>query len=121
MLAIMTPTRHEMPNHAAYHGVLTGLVADDRLGRKEGIFFLFRYSENKKKYILAVLDSDKKVEHIEMEINTDEPLYRLQGTEKNFRSVDELVTYYQSHPLSASIRTLGKPCYRPGYKRCKIL
>ena len=111
-----------MPNHAAYNGILTGQDASERLGQREGIFFLFRYSNERKKYILSVVDSDKEVEHIELEINNDEALYRLQGTEKIFPSVDRLVRYYQSHPLSASIRTLGKPCYPPGQGRhpCNI-
>ena len=105
-----------MPDHPAYHGPLTGQDAEKILLEEGEICYLFRHSKNSNKYFLAVVDSAKQVQHLEMDIDKDEPRFSLRGTGKKFRSIPELIDYYQSKPLSSTIRKLGMPCCPSRYK-----
>ena len=106
---VLSPTRRQLPNHAAYHENISATTAEEKLKAKSGPCFLFRYSNTYQCYQISV-KYENEVEHIEVEIDKDVPSYQLQGSEKIFTSLDELVKYYQKNPLSPSIRKIGQPC-----------
>lgn len=123
MVSTLAPSKHQMPNHPTYHNDISGETAEMRLQRKGGLCYLFRYSKSSNMYQLAIVDCNQKVEHFELEIDRDKPMFSLKGTKQEFRSLEELIKYYHSHRLSPTIRNIGKPCYHPDYSRsiCTLL
>ena len=106
-----------MPKHPAYHEEITGEIAEEKLRKESGPCFLFRYSVTAKCYQMAV-KHDNKVEHIKLEIDKDAQSFKLQGSEKIFTSLEELVKYYQKNALISYITTIGQPCLKDPYKCC---
>ena len=51
--------------------------------------------------------------HIKLNIDTDKNNYSLEGTEKIFCTLNELLNYFEQNPLSSKIRGLGTPCLPP--------
>ena len=116
---VLPPTRQQMPDHPAYHEEITGEIAEGRLRAKSGPCFLFRYSEVEKCYQISI-KYDDKVMHIKLQIDKDAPSYQLDGSEKNFNSLDDLIKYYQKNALSPAIRKIGQPC-RKNTSPCCVL
>jgi len=113
-MTVLPPTKYQFPNHPSYHGPITGEEAKRQLQLQNGQCFLFRYSEAKKKYLISVKECDEnEVTHIRVEIDKDMPSYQLEGTQKPFKSLGELIKYYQKNPLSPTLRGIGEPCPNP--------
>ena len=108
-MTVLPPTRQQLPDHAAYHDTISVATAEEKLKEKSGPCFLFRYSKTYKCYQIAI-KYENEVEYIKVEIDKDAPSYQLQGSEKIFTSLDELVKYYQNNALSPTIRNIGQPC-----------
>ena len=48
--------------------------------------------------------------HIKLNINTEVGTYCLEGAEKYFQKIDDLLSYYENNPLSPGIRSIGSAC-----------
>ena len=114
MVAVLPPARHQIPDHWAYHGAITGNIAEKKLRAQRGACYLFRYSEAKKHHLVSVKSRDNQVHHVKLEIyakkDSQSRLYRLGGSDKSFKSLNELIKYYRKNTLSPYIRSLGEPC-----------
>ena len=109
-----------MPIHPAYYGAITGAKAEERLKVKRGMCFLFRYSEAKICYEISVKSNDDKVSHIKLIMDKDAPSYQLEGSEKSFISLDELIKYFQKNALNPYISNIGEPCLITGNNSCQL-
>ncbi len=54
-----------------------------------------------------------------IEIDMDLPYFSLKGTGKVFGSINEMLEFYESNPLSFEIRKIGRPCHYD--RKCSIL
>jgi len=110
-----------MPNHQSYHGELSSNEAERRLldtsGPLEGSnCYLTRYSNTNDSYSVSAVVHPKgsqKLVHLKLSIDTDQNCYDLEGSQKRFRTLDELLNYFEQNPLSSDIRALGTPCLPP--------
>ena len=78
--------------------------------------YLTRYSKGTESYVVSALIHHKGSPtpvHIKLNIDKDNNIYSLEGTEKIFRTLDELLNYFENNPLSSEIRGLGTPCLPP--------
>ena len=77
--------------------------------------YLTRYSKGTESYVVSALIHHKGSPtsvHIKLNIDKDN-IYSLDGSEKIFRTLDELLDYFENNPLSSEIRGLGTPCLPP--------
>lgn len=85
--------------------------------------YLLRYSDNQKKYLLLVLKrglgQDRGNDLIkEFEILTiNGEKCKINGASKSFRTLDELLSYYNTVPIHPSISSLGEICHSPRHKQ----
>jgi len=103
-----------MPNHPSYHGELNSKEAEGRLsmvsGSLGGNCYLTRYSKNNESYVVSALvyhNGGYTPVHIKLNIDTEKNCHSLEGTEKVFRTLNELLGYFEQNPLSSDIRGLG--------------
>ncbi len=109
-----------MPNHISYHGELDSKEAERRLSmaqvQAQGQAYscncyLTRYSKNRESYVVSALvyhNGNQTPVHIKLNIDNENG-HSLEGTMKIYRTLDELLHYYESNPLSHDIRGLGAP------------
>ena len=79
--------------------------------------YLIRYSKSRGLYVLSVVtfcNGNAKIDHIKINIDTEQASFGLDGTLKIFRNLDELLKYYENNPLSSDIRSIGSVCFPPG-------
>ena len=91
-----------MPNHLSYHGELTSKEAEERLSMamaSGGNCYLTRYSKTQESYVLSTIvvhDGIREPVHIKLNIDTEKGCHSLDGTEKIFRTLDELLKIIHS-------------------------
>ena len=106
-----------MPHHPSYHEIISGKEAERRLTENsEGNCYLTRYSESEEKYVVSAIVSHRGMRepvHFVLEIDSEAPSYSFKGSEKIFRTIDELLTYYEQYPLNEEIRSIGSICHPP--------
>ena len=86
--------------------------------------YLTRYSETQESYVVSAIVYHQGIPtpvHIKLNIDTDNNSYSLEGTEKTFRTLDELLNYFEQNPLSHDIRELGTPCLPPDKSQHRTL
>ena len=103
-----------MPEHSSYHGDISGPEAERILKESpKRNCYLTRYSRNSSTYTLSVVyiyNNQDKVLHLKLSIDNERLQHSLEGTEKIFTTLNELLQYYENNPLSPEIRNLGSPC-----------
>ena len=100
-------------HHWCYVGVMTSKQAEKILANKEGDCYFIRFSNTHQKYMLSV--SKKSVDdtviytHYPINITTkyDFCEYEIEGTEKKFDDIMELLHHYEENPLTGEIDNLG--------------
>jgi len=113
--------RYQLPIHSAYHGPIGSEKAKKLLREKGGKCFLIRYCDLRKIYLFTIVTSEQKIKDIHLEIDIEGFGFTLSGSQKNFKSIDKLIKYFQSNALSPTIRTIGKPCKDPKLGNCTVL
>ena len=81
-----------------------------------GNCYLTRYSKTRESYVLSAIvfhDGIREPVHIKLNVDTEKRCHSLEGTEKIFRTLDELLNYFEKNPLSSDIRSIGSPCLPP--------
>ena len=116
----LQPQRSVMPNHPSYHGDLDGKEAEKRLLEKSKSLgsncYLTRYSQPQSSYVVSAIVFHQGTEtpvHIKLIVDNDNNRYSLDGSEKIFSTLDELLEYFKRTPLNAEIRGLGTLCLPP--------
>ena len=104
-----TPQRNLMKSHKSYHGKITGTEAELLLKRNGGNCYLTRFSENHERYILSVMIMGNLM-HYEIHIDNIEKKYGIDETDNEFNTVNEMLTFYESNPLSPGIENIGRCC-----------
>jgi len=104
-----------MPNHPAYHGVITQEEAKSILQQNRGSslrssYFLLRFSRENEVYILTSLGLDNEIYEKQLVIDQEEKIYYLRGSDKQFTSMEKLIKYFRSNPVNERMRLIGKPC-----------
>lgn len=113
-------------NHRSFHGCVSGPLAVSRLKAVEEDCYLVRYSENQSKYILTVLkkglgqDRDNDlVKDFEILIVCEGIKCKINGLKKTFKTLDDMLMYYETTPIHPSVTSLGKCCPSPRHKQIK--
>ena len=103
-----------------YHGKIDRQTSASRLMEmEEPVCYLFRDSSSRKDYLALDVKVDEEVIHFL--IHQDSKLYYINKT-RTFEDIDKLLSYYESHPLSAEVERVGVPCIRPSLQseyRCE--
>ena len=91
-----------------YHGDISWQLAEERLNKQDSDRFLVRKSQSQPgKYALAVRYGGI-VKHFV--IHKENQRYEVEGTEKSFGSLQELVAFYKEHYLTTDWERLTTPC-----------
>ncbi len=104
--------RHLMKNHSSYFGIMSGLEAEQLLTAMGKDCYLTRYSQLNEAYLLSVMkmtqNGDNHFEHFKLMIDNEKEYYEIDGYEKSFKNIDELLDYYQSNPITPRITNIGQ-------------
>lgn len=110
-------------DHSSYHEALTGRQAKRRLQlfcdykRDCSRCYLTRFSSENNAYALSVYRREKDGEimvHFEIVIDRHGD-YSIKGKIKKFKSIDELLVWYQENQLDARMTTIGHSCSKQDY------
>ena len=99
-----------------YHGVMNAKSAESVLRENGGGCFLIRYSQNRKMYILSVLakrEGGKMAPYhfkIKISKNGAESTYEIEGSERKFNKILELLEFYHSNPCNQEVESIGNKC-----------
>lgn len=94
-----------------YHGDISWTVAEERLKALSSECFLVRKSKSEEgKYILSVRYGGVTKHH---RICVQNQRYEVEGTKKQFSTLQQLIAYYKQHRLSTEWERLVKPCSPP--------
>lgn len=106
-------------DNKSFHGSISGPTAFRRLKMTRSDCYLVRYSERQHKHIISVVmrglgqDKDKDLlKEFEITIE-DGTKCAVQGTNKWFKSINELLSYYERMPIHPSMQSLGACCVSP--------
>lgn len=120
-LMTVSASRKEMPNHPSYHGILDSKEAEQRLavaGESGCNSYLTRYSETYRSYVVSVSawynGSRLPPAHFQLNIDTDAGYFSIEGSQKHFHTLNELLSYYEMNPISPNVRSIGSVCPVPG-------
>lgn len=114
--------RMNIDEHQSYQGVMTGETAQLKFQDKVGNYYLTRYSEERREYVLSVskkINSNSVIfQHFFIKITTthDRSEYEIEGAEKKFDDISELLRYYEANAINDEVEDIGK-CYIPEAKR----
>ena len=92
---------------------MTSKQAEQTLANKEGDCYFIRFSNTHKKYMLSVskksVDDTVIFRHFPIDIANKFDLceYEIEGSEKKFDDITELLHYYEENPLTDEIENLG--------------
>ena len=104
--------------HPSYRGPISGETAQQKLKEAGKDCYLIRYSAARDKYILTVArkggDSETLFQHFAIQVTAKfhQNEYEVEGAEKKFDDMVELLEFYQNNPLNHDIDSIGA-CYSP--------
>ena len=91
-----------------YHGDISCDVAEERLEAQDSDCFLVRKSRSQPGNYVLSLSYGKVMKHFV--IRKENRRYEVEGTEKSFGSLQELIAYYKEHYLTTDWERLTTPC-----------
>ncbi len=107
----------KISDHRSYHGKMTGREATKILKQHGGTCYLTRYSRAKDKYVLSVLqrevDSEEfivksyKLNIFKQRNNHKRTITEIDGTEEQFDSIFDLLSFYERNPVDHDIHGIG--------------
>lgn len=109
--------KKRITEHPHFQGPMNAVDARKRLTKKGGKCYLIRFSESHDKYMLSVMgrgDNDTSIfQHFPINITTkhDQSEYEIEGSEKKFEDILQLLEYYEKYPISYAIDSIGKPLH----------
>lgn len=109
-MTIPIPERKFMEDHNSYHGAISGEEAVKRLSRTNSDTYLSRFSSGNRTYVITILKHEvRKVSHFQLAINrTSQQKYRVEGMEKHFDSIDELLGFYENNRIHPEFDNIGR-------------
>ncbi len=113
LAVVAVPSKEIMTTHSSYHGKMTGENPEEIMRKMKEPCYLTRFSENHNRYVLSLMIKDKKgfeFMHIPLIINDEESKYEIEGTNNPFRSVNNMLGYYEHNNLDPTIPNIGIPC-----------
>jgi len=117
----LKPSKNEMPDHRSYFGNISGSEAETILRKsKKRNCYLTRFSDGNDSYTVSVIflaNNEDKIIHLKLSIDNDNSSFSLEGTQKKFHALDDLLKFYERNTLSSEIRNLGSPCVPPNSQR----
>ena len=91
-----------------YHGNISCDVAEERLNAQDSDHFLVRKSQSQPgKYVLTVRYG-KTTKHFM--VREENQCYEVEGSERIFSSLQELIAFYKKHYLTVGWELLTTPC-----------
>lgn len=116
-----TPTWQikEISRERSYWGPMTGAQAELELRMHGGNCYLVRYSEKKKHFVVSVMgrkwqrgNNPLTLYHFKLNVTkeTDHSTFEIEDTEEKFDSISSLLEFYQEHPISHSVCSIGEAC-----------
>lgn len=120
-----TPELEVIENHPSYHGVMTGTEAELRLEQHGRNAYLTRYTKLKKLHKLSVVrrtaEDDLIIQHFTLcalrDVENGTCVYKIDGSERYFSDIDELLSFYKDHRLTPEVDGIGE-CLRPDGSKC---
>lgn len=99
-----------------YHGDISWEDAEERLEAQDSDCFLVRKSQSQPgEYVLSV-SFGRIIKDFGICIRKESQCYEVEGAEKQFSSLEELVAFYKDHYLTVDGMTLTTPCPPPRLK-----
>ena len=98
-----------------YHSGISWKKSEKRLNAQDSDCFLVRKSQHQEGKLVISVKCGGKVKH--HTVREENQRYEVEGTEKKFDSMDELIAYYQNNFLSTEEEVLTTPCPRPTLSR----
>ena len=117
--AVPTWQIREITRERSYWGAMTGAEAEFKLRRlkKGGNCYLIRYSKERQHYVISVIGRQSErdpptVSHFKLDImqEGDHIMFEIEDTENKFSSISSLLEFYQEHPVSHSVSSIGEAC-----------
>ena len=104
---------------ASFHGTINEKKAEAKL-KKHGVdCFLIRYNEDRNVYLLSVMTSggnghETKFEEYQVLRDSSDSsdtyiIFKIQGREEVFDSIDNLLKFYQKNSISQTTASIGEP------------
>lgn len=106
----------------AFHGSISGHEAVSRLKATKEDCYLIRYSDNQSKYLLCVLEvglGQDLVKEFEILIVNDGKRCKINGSKEEFKTLDDMLSHYESMPIHLSVMSLGESCPSPRHRQRK--
>ena len=115
-----------MVPHQSYHLTITSNEAERRLKKSGNHCYLTRYSEGNKCYILSVYQKRPyQMKHYRLVFNQQGRIktYHIDGKEKDFNSLDNMLNYYENHPIDHGLMNIGRQVTKEEWDQrlCPIL
>lgn len=104
--------------HDAYHHSIKGDEAQRRLEECGEDCYLTRYSKVNKSYVLTVCKQQfpkNVIEHFKINIERSGKC-KIEGREKYFDNIEELLSYYRRYRIDPTIDKIGKPYTEKEFK-----
>ena len=99
-----------------YHGDISWEDAEERLEAQDSDCFLVRKSQSQPgEYVLSV-SFGRIIKDFGICIRKESQCYEVEGAEKQFSSLEELVAFYKDHYLTVDGMMLTTPCPPPRLK-----
>ena len=94
---------------SSFHGAMTKKEAELTLeNHGSNRCYLTRYCTTKKLYLLSTMTKQEEgYRHDHFIINIDEEILALEGTEKKFNEIIELLHFYERNPVNFEISNIG--------------
>ena len=119
--AVPTWQIRDITRERSYWGPMTGAQAEFklRLLKKGGNRYLIRYSKKNEHYVISVIGRQSErdpptVYHFKLNImkKGDHNTFEIEATEEKFDNISSLLDYYQKHPVSHSVSSIGEACIK---------
>ena len=109
-LARVYKEKRMLKEHGAYHHEITGKEAERRLKKHGGHCYLTRHSESLDCYVLSIFKKQKSIpptkKHYKITIKDDGRI-AIEGKERDFADIEELLQYYQANPIDPALSSIG--------------
>lgn len=112
----------DITRERSYWGPMTGAQAELRLRLNGSNCYLIRYSEERQHYVLSVMGRKQQQgkqgllepHHFKLNImrENNHNTLEIEGTENKFNDISSLLEFYQEHPVSHSVCSIGEVCMK---------